>query len=94
VSLVAAVAVRRDSRSLGVYPYTSFFLKVLLGAGFGKDCLQNASSKGVSGKIRHLKDLAACEFGSRHRYYRFPDRHGLDHDCAIQPQAQGWMSQW
>jgi hypothetical protein len=43
----------------GVYPYLPFFLKVLLGAGFGKNCLQITSSKRVRGKIRETQELGA-----------------------------------
>jgi hypothetical protein len=38
-------------------PYLPFFLKVLLGAGFGKNCLQSTSSKRLRGKFRETQEL-------------------------------------
>jgi len=66
----------------------------LLGAGSAKERLQNTSSKRVRGKIRETKELEARRSGSRHHAVALPDRHGLDHDYAIQFWAQGQMSQW
>jgi hypothetical protein len=36
VLVLAALAMRGDLLHFAVYPYLPFFLKVLLGAGFGK----------------------------------------------------------
>ena len=43
----------------GYTPYLPFFLKVLLGAGFEKNCPQNTSCKRVRGKLRETQELGA-----------------------------------
>src|ERR1017187_10371272 len=55
---------------LGDTPTPLFFLKVLLGAGFGESCLQNTYSKRVRGKIREtqrLGDRKSTRLNSSHR---------------------------
>jgi hypothetical protein len=59
VLVLAALAMRGDLLHFAVYPYLPFFLKVLLGAGFGKNCPQITSSTRVRGKLREIHGLGA-----------------------------------
>jgi hypothetical protein len=65
---------------LGYTPHPPFFLKVLLGAGSGKNCPQNTSSKSVRGKVRETQELGAVFTWPSLGYVY---RHRFDNDEGI-----------
>jgi hypothetical protein len=61
-------------------------VKVLLGARFAKECLQNPVFKGLKVKIAKTKDLRAWLWRSSGSIF-------FGYDRLILRRAQGWMSQ-